>query len=108
MSGGKNGGRNGGGVYVVLRPLGLLGVVAKEGYGHVISVEDSSPPFQLRDEGVVAVKADLARAAEVLGDVADELAVEIEVGEAVVFAVADQEHRLTVAGVESDGVAAVA
>ena len=89
------------GAELVVSPLVLLRIVPDKGDRHVVLVENRDPPLQLRDDGVVTMKTDLARSTQVLGDVADELAVKVKVAEAKVFPIADQEERLIVTRVDS-------
>ena len=96
------------GAEFVVGPLALLRIVPDKGDGHVVLVEDRDPPMQLRDDGVVSVKTDLARTAHVLRDVADEFAVKVKVAEAEIFPIADQEQRLIVTRVDSQSMTAIA
>jgi len=95
------------GLQVVVCPLLMVGIVAEESYGGIVAIEDGDAAFKFRDDGVVAMEAYLAWAAQMLGDGADESSIEVEVAEAAVFAVAYEEQRLVVAGVEGEAVAAV-
>jgi len=85
------------GTELVIRPLTLLRVVADKRDRHIVLVEDRNPTLQLRDDGVVPMKTNLARTPQMLRDVANELAVKVKVAEAKVFAIADQQQRLIVA-----------
>jgi hypothetical protein len=84
-------GRNAVGAELVVGPLALLRIIADEGNGRVVLIEDCDSPLQLRNDGVVSVETDLAGATQVLCDVAYEFAVKVEVAEAKVFPVAYQE-----------------
>jgi len=84
---------------LIVGPLFLLWIVAKEGHRSVIAVENRDATFKFRDNGAVAMKAYLAGAAQMLRDGADKLAVKIEVAEAAILAIADQHQRLVIARV---------
>ena len=85
------------GTELVIRPLALLRVVADKRDRYIVLVEDRNPALQLRDDGVVAMKTNLARTPQVLRDVANERAVKVKVAEAKVFPIADKQQRLIVA-----------
>src|SRR5437588_316860 len=82
---------------LVSRPLALLRVVADKRDRHIVLVEDRNPALQLRDDGVVPMKTNLARTPQMLRDVANERAVKVKVAEAKVFPIADKQQRLIVA-----------
>ena len=66
------------GFYVVFSPLGFLRIVSKKSDGNIVSIEDRSASLQFRNYSIVAIKADLAWPAEMLGDCAHEFSVEVE------------------------------
>ena len=90
---------------VVIGAFFFVGVVAEGGYEFIFAVEDGDAACEFSDGDVVAVEGDGAGAAEIFGDDGDEIAVEIEVLEAFIFAIADEEEGLFAAGVEGDAVA---
>lgn len=106
--GGTEAGRiDGGGIDIVVGPLRLQRIIAEKCDRYVVVIEDSDASFEFRDDGVVAEKADLAGATEVLRDGVDVFAVKIEVAEAAIFAIANEQKRLAVARIKGEPVAAV-
>src|SRR5208337_110064 len=73
VGGAKVCGGNVAGLQLVVCPLRLERVVTKESYRRVVAIEDGDSAFQFRDDGIFAMKADLAGAAEMLRDGADKL-----------------------------------
>ena len=63
------------GTELVIRPLALLRVVADKRDRRTALVDDRNPTLQLRDDGVVPMKTNLAQTPQMLRDVASELAV---------------------------------
>lgn len=87
------------GLELIVGPLRLLWVVAQESNGGVIPVKYRDSTLQFRDQCIISMKAHLARAAQMLRDGTDKLAVKIEVAQAAVLAIAHQHQRLVIARV---------
>ena len=108
MRGAEDGDRNICWLETVVSPLSLLRIVSNKSHRHVVLIEDRDPALQFRDNSVIAVETNLARAAQVLRDVTDELSVEVEVAETEILPVTDQKKRLVIACVDGESVTAIA
>src|SRR5450631_1270955 len=95
------------GLELVVGPLCALRIVAEESDRGIVLVENGDAAFQLGDDSVVTVKANLARPAKMLSYGAHELSIEVEMTEAAILAIAYQQQRLVVAHIDSKSVVAV-
>ena len=95
------------GIEFVIRPLRFLRIVAEESDRHIVSIEDGNAPFEFRHHCIIVLQTDLARASQVLGHGADIFAIQVEVAQAPVFAVAYQQQRLAISHVESEAVTTI-
>ena len=107
MRGAEDGRANRTRIKFVVRPLLFLRIIANERDRSVVAVEDDDSAFEFGDDGAIAVEADLAWAAKVLRDSSDVFAIEIEVAQAAVLAITNQQKRLPVAGIKGETMAAV-
>src|SRR5579859_5017139 len=92
----------------VVRPLALLRIVAQKGHRHIVLVNDRDPPLQLRHNRMIAMKTHLARAPQMLRDVANELSIEVEMTQAKILAIAYQQQRLIVTCIHRQPMTAIA
>ena len=107
MRGTEDGDRDICGLETIVGPLSLLRIVSNKSDRHVVLIEDRDPTLQFGDDGVIAMETNLARTAQVLRDMTDELSVEVKVAETEILPVTDQKKRLIVACVDGESVAAV-
>ena len=108
MRGTEDGDRDICGLETIISPLNFLRIVSNKSDRHVVLIEDRDPALQFRDDGVIAMETNLARAAQVLRDMTDELSVEVKVAETEILPVTDQKKRLIVTYVDSEPMTAVA
>lgn len=91
----------------IIRPLRFLRIVTQESNWHVIAIENGNAPFQFRHDRVISIETELAWPPQVLGHGANVFAVQVEVAQTAVFAIAHQQQRLVITEIHAKAVTAV-
>ena len=90
MRGTEDGDRDICGLETVVGPLSFLRIVSNKSDRHVVLIEDRDPALQFRDDSLIAVETNLARAAQMLCNMAYKFSIEVEVAQTKVLPVTDQ------------------
>ena len=108
MRGTEDGDRDICGLETIIGPLSFLRIVSNKSDRHVVLIEDRDPALQFRDDSVIAMETNLARATQMLCNMAYKFSIEVEVAETEIFPVTHQKKRLVIACVDGEPMTAVA
>jgi hypothetical protein len=87
-------------IKVVIGPLSFLRIIANECDRNIVPVKNGSASFQFRDHRKITVKTCLARPPEMLRNRAHKATVQIEMGQASVLSIANEQKRLIITDVK--------